>query len=193
MDTQNPEEETRMPGIDKRARTVAVIMVLVAVVAVGAAWATWNFRPKPQPDVDLVNKYLNGFKAGNLEAVRTSVSTDMLGTLPGTNDTFKSQVKNSPNGQIQAWEVTKVDRNEFIGQSIIDVTVRSTVRTYALEFDVLGLPEGLKIRAVRDANSPAPAPASSSGHQGIQMPPTGMGTGGMGTGGSSGSDLPAGH
>jgi hypothetical protein len=109
-----------------------------------------------------VDRYLAAYQRPNLNAVRSLVSVDMAGVLPGTQEVFEQAVASAPNGQIKSWKITSVERNRWVGQSIITANVTTTVKTFNLRFDVFNLPEGRLIRAVSDLSASAVAEKDQS-------------------------------
>lgn len=136
------------------AKVIVGLCVVAAVVAVG--WFAVGYFA-PHPDIDLVNKYLAGYRDANLKEVQESVSGDLLDGLPTTQTVFAQRIAQSPSTRVKSWTVTHVERNTYVGQSMIDVTVVTAGRTYKARVDVFGFTEGLRVREVKDltdANSP---------------------------------------
>jgi hypothetical protein len=151
-----------------RYGTVARVGVVVAAVAlVGALIWAGTVYFQPHPDVQVVEKYLSGYRDGNLAKVQSSVSADIADALPGNQALFASGIKDSgasPQGRVKSWYVKNVDRDVYNNQSMIDVVVTTNKRTATLEFDVLELENGWFIRNVKDiANPDAPGVAGSLG------------------------------
>lgn len=151
-----------------RFGTVARIGVAVAAVALvgGLIWAGVVYF-QPHPDVQVVEKYLAGYRDAKLAEVQSTVNADILNALPGSQAAFAQSIKDaaaSPQGRVKSWYVKSVDRDEYNSQSMIDVVVTTNKRTATLEFDVLGLDKGFLIRNVKDtANPDAPGVAGSIG------------------------------
>jgi hypothetical protein len=151
-----------------RFGTAAKVAVAVCVVLVVVAGGWYGFEYfKPKPDVQLIDKYFAGYRDANLSAVRSTVSGDILDSMPTSQTVFYGQVTQSPGDRIKSWTVTHVDRDPYVGQSIAEVTVVTATRTMNVEIDVWGFTEGLRIRQVKDladAGSPlnTNAPGSTS-------------------------------
>ena len=156
---------------------VVVALCVVAVVVAGGWFATGYFAP--HPDVQLLDKYFSGYRDANLSEVRASVSGDILESLPTTQGVFAQQIASAPADRVKSWTVTHIDRNDYVGQSMMDVTVTTaSSRTYKVKVDVFGFTEGLRVREVKDLSDPnspvnAGSTSSGSGYHG--------GTGGMPT------------
>jgi hypothetical protein len=162
-------------------RTARVVLALCAVaVIVGIGWFAYGYF-KPQPDVQLVDKYFTGYRDANLSLVRSSVSADLLESLPTTQGVFEKRIKDAPDTRVKSWRVTRIDRNPYIGQSMVDVSVVTAKSTYNVEMDVFDFTEGLRIRQVKDLSgadsSPVNAAPKSTGEGGGYH----GGTGGMPT------------
>jgi hypothetical protein len=158
-------------GIITRVALILGVIVLAGVVG----WLIWG-RVKPQPDIELIGKYINGYKDGKLTEVRSTVSSEMLGSLPGSATVFASQAK-QVNSSIKSWHVKSVERNEYVGQSIVDIVLVTASGAHNMEFDIMQLPEGLRIRSVVDLADPNRTGANGStgatqpaGMSGMGMP-----------------------
>jgi hypothetical protein len=168
-----------------RFGTVARIGAVLGVVLVVAvlAWVGYGYF-KPQPDLKVVDTYLTGYRDANLALVEATVDSDVAETLPATQSIFAYTAKNAVAGQVKSWRVKNVSRNEYVGQSTIDVAVTTTKnRTFTVQFDVLNLSKttGYRIRSVIDAANPtAPSGAPGSTGPAKAVDPSGMA-------------LPAGH
>jgi hypothetical protein len=155
-------------GIITRVALILGVIVLAGVVG----WLVWG-RVKPQPDVELINKYIRGYQDGDLAAVKSTVSADMLASVPGSATVFAKQAK-QVNSAIKSWYVKSAQRNEYVGQSIIDVVLTTASGDHNMEFDIMQLPEGLRIRSVVDLSDPnRPGADGSTG----PAQPAGMGAG----------------
>lgn len=160
----------RFPGTFFRWTVVTAVMVTILSASV---WFGLDWLAK-KPDVDVVNRYLAAYQHPDLETVKSLVSADMIGVLPGDQRAFAQAVAQAPNGRIKSWRVKSVERNGWVGQSIIAVDVTTTKKTFNLAFDVFNLPEGRVVRAVSDLDLPVATDsnqaimpsmgATSSGH-----------------------------
>lgn len=154
-----------------RFGTVARVGVAVAAVVLvgGLIWAGIVYF-QPHPDVQTVEKYLSGYRDGNLAAVKSTVSGNIQETLPSSQEAFNQDVKasataTSSEGRVQSWYVKSVDRDAYNSQSMVDMVVTTSKRTATLEFDVLEVADNMfVIRNVKDLAHPdAPGVAGSAG------------------------------
>lgn len=133
----------------KKKVTWLIASVLVLAVAGVGTWYAIDWYAK-KPYVDVVNHYLAAYKDPDLKTVKSLVSSEIEESLPASQTTFASAVKQSELGQIASWEITKVERNKWIGQSILNVDVTTDKKVFHVVFDVFELPEGRVIRAVSE-------------------------------------------
>jgi hypothetical protein len=142
-------------------------VVVAAVVLVGALIWAGTVYFQPHPDVQVVEKYLSGYRDANLTQVQSSVAADIADGLPSSQAAFAQAIKDSANasqGRVKSWYIKNVDRDVYNDQSMVDVVVTTNKRTATLEFDVLGLENGFFIRNVKDlANPDAPGIAGAMG------------------------------
>lgn len=167
----------------QRLKTVIIAILGAAALVAVVVWAANQYfeSAETKPVIAVIDKYMTGYQKADLVAVKSTISGEMAESLPGSQTAFAKLVKDSANGQVKSWNVTKIDRNEYVDQSMVDVTVVSSKRTYELVFDIFHFTEGLRIRSVSEADQPDAAGsqnASATGGQGMGM---GMGMGGMPT------------
>lgn len=163
----------------QRLKTVIIAILGAAALVAVVAWAATQYfeSAETKPVTALIDKYMSGYRDADLTAVKSSISGEMAESLPGTQTAFAKLVKDSADGTVKSWNITKIDRNEYVDQSMVDVKVVSSKRTYELVFDVFHFTEGLRIRSVTEAGKSGSGPsqnASATGGQGM-----GMGMGGM--------------
>lgn len=174
-------------------RVLAVLGAVVGVVVLTGvvAWAAMSFFDwqNSQPTRAVVDAYFSGYRDGNLAQVQSVLGEDMAESLPGSQTVFANAVKESPNGRVKSWTITKIDRNDYVGQSLVDVRVVSDKTTYNLQLDVFNFTSGLKIRSAIDVDAKAAAEqgagssgAMGGGHSGQGAPGGAGGTGGAGAG-----------
>lgn len=176
-------------------RVLAVLGAVVGVVALTGvvAWAAMSYFDwqKSQPTRAVVDAYFGGYRDGNLEQVKAVLGEDMAESLPGSQTVFANAVKESPTGRVKSWTITKIERNDYVGQSLVDVQVVSEKTTFNLQLDVFNFTTGRKVRSAIDVDAKAAAEqgagsagAAGGGHTGQGAPggETGGSTGGAGTG-----------
>jgi hypothetical protein len=157
----------------RRGLTVLAAIVGAAALVGVIAWAAVGYvdSMKSKPATEVIDKYLDGYRSSNLGQVRAVVTDEIAEGMAASQTVFAADVKKSPNGVVKSWTITKIDRNDYIDQSIVDVKVVSSKRTYNLQFDIFHYTEGLRIRSVVDLDAPKPTGSAGQG-----------GGGGMGTG-----------
>lgn len=165
----------------QRLKTVIIAILGAAALVAVVAWAANQYfeSAETKPVIAVIEKYMTGYRDADLAAVKSTISGEMAESIPGSQTAFAALVKESADGRVKSWSVNKIDRNEYVDQSMVEVTVVSSKRTYELVFDIFHFSEGLRIRSVSEANQPdagGSQNASATGGQGM-----GMGMGGMPT------------
>lgn len=148
-------------------------ILVIAVIASGAGFAYIKISEKEKDKVQraIVNKYLGSYRKPNVAALREIVSEDMKTALPGDQKAFKKQVErsNKANGKIKDWKIISSDANEYVGQTVVDVTINTSKKTYSVMFDMVGSDKnGWKIRAVKE--NAGSAPSANMGGMGQTAP-----------------------
>jgi len=141
--------------MSKKAKMILICIVVLAVAATGTAVAYMNMSDgsKDEVQMEVVNKYLEGYKNPNLAAVRSVVSDEMKETLPKNQKAFKKSIESTanPNGKIKSWKINTSEINPYVGQTYMEATIMTTKTTYNVAIDLTGSDDlGWKIRAVKD-------------------------------------------
>jgi hypothetical protein len=167
-------------------RVLAVLGAVVGVVALTGvvAWAAMNYFEwqKLAPTRAVVDAYFGGYRDANLAQVQSVLGEEMAQSLPGSQTVFATAVKQAQTGVVKSWTITKIDHNDYVGQSLVDVQVVSDKTTFNLQLDVFNFTSGLKIRSAVDLDAKAAAKqgtgsagAMGGGHTGAGGPGVGGG------------------
>jgi hypothetical protein len=167
-------------------RVLAVLGAIVGVVVLTGVvtWASLSYfdYQKSQPARQLVDTYFGGYRSANLEQVKSTLGEDMAESLPGSQTAFATSLKQSTIGQIKSWTITKIDRNDYIGQSLVDVQVVAGKQTFNLQMDMFTFTRGLKIRSVVDVDAKKAAEQGAGNAGALGGGHTGLGAGSDGAG-----------
>lgn len=155
------------------AAKLGAILGAIAVIGV-VAWLAMGYAEsaKSKPAIEVVNKYLGGYRDAKLKAVQDAVSVEMAESLPTSQTLFAQGLKEGADGRPSSWTVTSVETNEHTGQSLVRVSVKAAKRTANIEIEVFDYNEGLRVRNVKDVDNPDAGTGSGTETTGA---PQGMG------------------
>jgi hypothetical protein len=158
------------------AAKLGAIIGAIALLGV-VVWLAMGYADsaKSKPVIQVVDKYLTGYRDGNLKAVQDSVSVEMAESLPTSQTVFTEGLKTSPDARPTSWTITSVETNEYTGQSLVRAKVVAAKRTANIEIEVFDYTEGLRVRNVKDVDNPnagtgAGSGTEATGTQGMGMP-----------------------
>jgi hypothetical protein len=156
------------------AAKLGVILGAIALIGV-AAWLAISYADsaKSKPAIEVVDKYLSGYRDANLKGVQGAVSVEMAESLPTSQTAFAQALKAGSDGRPVSWTVTSVETNEHTGQSLVRVSVKAAKRTAHVEIEVFDYTEGLRVRNVKDLDNPNAGTGAGSGQ--TTGSPQGMG------------------
>jgi uncharacterized membrane protein YdfJ with MMPL/SSD domain len=156
----------------KKVLIIGLVVLVMVIAGATVAYLKVEDKPKDKTQIDIVNKYLDGYKKPDLAAVRDVVSSDMKDRLPADQKAFKKQLdgEDKTNGRVTNWKILASDTNEYVGQTMVDVEVNTTKRKYTVYFDITGDDkQGWKIRAVKEKKANDTGGANMGG-MGMQAP-----------------------
>jgi hypothetical protein len=157
------------------AAKLGAILGAIALIGVVTWLAVWYVdSAKSRPAIEVVDKYLGGYRDANLKAVRDSVSVEMMESLATSQTVFANEVKSAANARPTSWTITSVETNEHTGQSMVRVQVKSGKSTVDVEIEVFDYNEGLRVRNVKDLGNPNAGTGAGSGTEATGAP-QGMG------------------
>jgi hypothetical protein len=157
---------------NKKVLFIGLLVCVLVVAASAVAYVKIGDKNKDKKQIEIVNKYLEGYKNPDLAIVRDLVGPDMKSRLPGDEKSFKKMVEesNKTNGKIKDWNIVASDTNQYVGQTMVDVKVNTTKLSYTVSFDITGDDvQGWKIRAVKDQKASQSGGANMGG-MGTQAP-----------------------
>lgn len=157
------------------AAKLGAILGAIALIGV-VAWLAMGYADsaKSKPAVEVVDKYLAGYRDANLAAVQGAVSVEMAESLPASQTLFAQGLKVGAEGRPTSWTITSVETNEHTGQSLVRVSVKAAKRTANVEIEVFDYNEGLRVRNVKDLDNPNAGTGAGSGTEATGAP-QGMG------------------
>lgn len=158
---------------NKKVLFIGLLVCVLVVAASAVAYVKIGEKSKDKKQIEIVNKYLEGYKNPDLAAVRDVVGPNMKERLPGDQKAFKKMVEQSDksSGKIKDWKILASDTNEYVGQTMVDVTVNTTKVSYTVSFDITGDDkQGWKIRAVKDQKESNKSGGANMGGMGTQAP-----------------------
>jgi hypothetical protein len=157
------------------AAKLGAILGAIALIGV-VTWLAMGYAEsaKSRPAIEVVDKYLGGYRDANLKAVKDSVSVEMMESLATSQTVFANEVKSAAEARPTAWTITSVETNEYTGQSLVRAQVKTGKGTTNVEIEVFDYSEGLRVRNVKDLDNPAAGTGVGSGTE-TTGAPQGMG------------------
>jgi hypothetical protein len=157
----------------KKILIIGLIVCVLAIAGSAVAYVKLSERGKDKAQIEIVNKYLKAYRTPDLAAVKDVVSEEMKTSLPEDQKAFKGMVERADKskGRIKDWSIIGSDTNQYVGQTMVGVTVNTTKTSYEVVFDISGDDkQGWKIRAVKDMKADQSSTPNMGGMGGQTAP-----------------------